>query len=104
MAALSNDKVTVIWVEGNADRSGFFRVRNFNAAATSSAADTWDASTYFAGSVEVGTFITGVSTAIGVIVSTTAAVLSFVLTGGTTGASGFLVVRGQASTGYLAGS
>ena len=104
MAALSNDKVTLLWVEGNADRTALFRVRNANAAATSSAADTWDASTYFAGSVEVATFITGVSTAIGVVVSDTAAVLSLVLTGGTTGATLWLTARGQASTGYLAGS
>lgn len=100
MAAISNDKVTVLWVEGNGDRWGDFRVRGLNAAATSSAADTWDASTYFQGSIEVGTFITGVSTAIGVIVSSTAAVVSFVLTGGTTGASAFFTLRGQASTGF----
>lgn len=104
MAVISSDRVSVIWVEGNADRWGIFRVRNFNATASSSTADTWDASTYFAGTVEVASFVTGVSTAIGVVVSTTAAVLSFVLTGGTTGASAFLVARGQASTGYLSGS
>ena len=102
MAAISQGNVTALWVEGNADRWGTFRVRSFNAAATSSAADTWDASTYFSGTVEVGTFLTGVSTAVGVIVSTTAAVVSFVITSGTTNASAFLTLRGQASTGYLA--
>lgn len=97
MAALSNDRVTAIWVEGNADRWGIFRVRNFNTA------DTWDASTYFAGSVEVGTFLTGQSTAIGTITSSTAAVVTFTLAG-STAATAFLTLRGQASTGYLAGS
>ena len=104
MAAIGQDRVTVIWVEGNADRWGVFRVRNFSAAATSSAADTWDASTYFAGTVEAATFLTGASTAIGVVVSSTAAVLSLVLTGGSTAVSGFLVAKGQASTGYTAGT
>lgn len=102
MGAISSDKVTVLWVEGNADRWGLFRIRNFNAAATSSAADTWDASTYFAGTVEVSSFLTGASTAIGVVVSSTAAVLSLVITSGSTSVSGFLTARGQASTGYTA--
>ena len=70
---------------------------------SSSSADTWDASTYFAGTLEVGTWLTGQSTAIGVIVSSTATVVSFVLAG-TTAASGFFLLRGQSSTGYLAGS
>ena len=97
MAALSNDRVTVIWVEGNADRWGVFRVRNFNTA------DTWDASAYFAGSPETFTFLTGASTAIGTVTTTTAAVLTLTLAG-STAVSGFLTVRGQASTGYLVGT
>lgn len=103
MAAISNDKVTVVWVEGNADRWGIFRVRNFSAGA-SSVADTWDASNYFAGSVEVAAFVTGVSTTVGTIVGTSSGSVIFVLAAGTTNASAFLVARGQASTGYLAGS
>ena len=102
MTAISADRVTVLWVEGNADRWGMFRVRNFNAAATSSAADTLDLSTYFAGTVEVGTFLTGASTAVGTVVSSTAGVLSLVITSGSTAVSGFLTARGQASTGYTA--
>ena len=100
MAALSNDKITTIWVEGNADRWGLFRVRNMNPTGSSSSADTWDASVYFAGTIEVGTFLVGTSTAIGTIVSSTAAVVSFVIAT-TTAASGFFLLRGQASTGYL---
>ena len=102
MAALSDDKITVVWVEGNADRWGLFRVRNFNVATTSSAADTWDASRYFAVAIEVGSFITGATTRVGTIVSSTAAVVSFVdASAASTGVSGFLTLRGQASTGYL---
>lgn len=97
MAAISNDRVTVIWVEGNSDRFAVFRIRNFGTA------DTWDASSYFAGTVEVGTFVTGQSTSVGTTTSTTAAVVTLTLAG-TTAASGFLTLRGQASTGYLAGS
>lgn len=97
MAALSNDRVTVIWVEGNADRWGVFRVRNFNTG------DTFDAAAYFAGSPETFTFLTGASTTVGTVTTTTAAVLTLTLAG-STAVSGFLLVRGQASTGYLAGS
>ena len=103
MAAISNDRVTVLWVEGNADRTLLARVRNFNVATTSSAADTWDASTYFAVAIEVGSFITGASTRVGTIVSSTAAVVSFVdASAASTGVSGFLALRGQASTGFTA--
>ena len=103
MAALSNDKITTIWVEGNADRWGLFRVRNMTPTGSSSSADTWDASTYFAGAVEVGTFLIGTSTAVGTIVSSTATVVSFVV-GSATNVSGFVMLRGQASTGYLVGT
>src|SRR4051812_5145091 len=103
MAAISNDKVTVLWVEGNADRWGIFRVRNISVAITSSAADTWDASNYFA-TVETGTFVTGVTTGLGSVVSTSSAVISLFSTTASTGVSAFLTLRGQASTGYLAGS
>ena len=102
MAAIDNDRVTALWVEGNADRWGSFRLRTVNCAATSSAADTWDASRYFAGSVEVATFLTGVSTAVGTVVSSTSGVLSFVITAGTTAATIFLTARGQASTVFTA--
>lgn len=102
MAAISNDRVTVLWLEGNADRWASFRLRAVNATASSSTADTWDASTYFAGTVEVASFLTGVSTAVGTVVSTTSGVVSFVLTGGTTAATLFLTARGQASTGFTA--
>lgn len=97
MAALSNDRVTAVWVEGNADRWGVFRVRNVNTG------DTWDASTYFAGTVEAGSFVTGQHTTVGTVTSTTAAVVTLTAAG-TTAATVFLTLRGQASTGYLAGS
>src|SRR3989442_15327970 len=97
MAVISNDRVTVIWVEGNADRWAVFRIRNFGTA------DTWDASTYFAGTIEIATFLTGASTNVGTITSTSSGVLTFTLAA-TTAASGFVVARGQASTGYLAGT
>ena len=94
MAALSSDKVRVIWVEGNGPRWGLFRIGPMNTA------DTWDSSVYFAGSVEVATFISGASTAIGTVTSSTAAVLTLTL-GGSTQATVFLSARGQSSTGYL---
>ncbi len=97
MAAISNDRVTVLWVEGNADRWLVARIRNVNTA------DTWDASTYFAGTVEAGTFITGQHTTVGTISSSSAAVVTLTAAG-TTAATIFLTLRGQASTGYLAGS
>lgn len=95
MAAISADRVTLLWVEGNALRWGVFRVRNFGTG------DTYDASTYFAGTVEVASFLTGASTAIGSVTSSTAAVLTLTLAG-STAVSGFLTVRGEASTGYTA--
>lgn len=97
MAALSNDRVTVIWVEGNAERFGLFRVRNFNTA------DTWDASAYFAGTVEVATFITAQLATVGTVTSSTAAVLTLTLAG-STAATAWLAAKGQASTGYTAGT
>lgn len=97
MAAIGSDKVTIIWVEGNADRWLLARIRNFGTA------DTWDVSTYFAGTVEVGTFITGQTIVVGTVASTTAAVLTLTAAG-TTAATGFFTLRGQASTGYTAGS
>ena len=103
MAAISNEKVTAIWVEGNADRWGVFRIRNFGVAITSSAADTWDASNYFA-TVETGTFLVGLATGLGSVVTSTAAVVSLFSSAASTAVSGFLTLRGQASTGYLAGS
>ena len=95
MAALSNDRVKLVWVEGNGPRWGVFRIGPFNTA------DTWDASTYFAGSLETFTLLTGASTAVGTVTSTTAAVLTLTLAGSTQ-VTAFLTLRGQASTGYLA--
>ena len=95
MAAISADRLTVLWVEGNADRWFVGRIRNFNTG------DTIDLSTYFAGSPETFTFLTGASTAVGTVTTTTAAVLTLTLAG-STAVSGFLLVRGGASTGYLA--
>lgn len=94
MAALSNDRVRLCWVEGNGPRWAVFRIGPLNTA------DTWDASTYFAGSVEVATFISGGSTAIGTITSSTAGVLTLTLAG-STAVTAFITARGQSSTGYL---
>ena len=94
MAALSADRVKLLWIEGNGSRYGVFRIGPFGTA------DTLDLSTYFAGTIEVGTFITGTSTSIGTVSSTTATVATFTLAG-TTAAIGFFTFRGQASTGYL---
>jgi hypothetical protein len=103
VAAISNDKVSVLWIEGNADRWGVFRIRNFSVTVTSSAADTWDASNYFA-TVETGTFLVGVTTGLGSVVASTSAVVSLFSTAASTAVSAFVLLRGQASTGYLAGS
>lgn len=94
MAALSQDKVKLIWIEGNGPRWGVFRIGPFNTA------DTWDYSTYFSGIAETFTFLTGQSTAVGTVTSTAAGVATLTLVGATA-AIGFFTFRGQASTGYL---
>lgn len=94
MAVLSSDKVKLIWLEGNAPRYGVFRIGPMNTA------DTWDSATYFAGTIEVATFITGSSTTIGTVASSSLGVLTFTLAG-STGVSAFLTVRGTGSTSYL---
>ena len=95
MAALSQDKVKICWIEGNGPRWGVFRIGPFNTA------DTWDYSTYFSGTVETFTGLTGASTALVVVTSTAAGTATLTLAG-TTASIGFFTFRGQASTGYLA--
>lgn len=95
MAALSADKVTVVWDEGASPRWTIYKVRNFNGG------DTLDVSNRFAASVELATLVTGQTTTVYTVTSSTAAVLTLGSTaaGQSTGATGYLSVRGQSSTG-----
>ena len=92
MAQIGSSKVTVLWDEGAAPRWTLYKVRGFNTA------DTLDVSDRFSGSVEVASFLTSPSTAVGTVTSSTAGVLTLTLAGSTQ-ATAFLTVRGQGSTG-----
>ena len=96
MAAIGANQVTVLYDSGFSPRWTIYKIRTFNTA------DTLDVSTRFSGTVESATFLTGQSTVVGTVAGTTAAVLTLTLAG-TTAASGILLVRGQGSTGVIAG-
>lgn len=97
MPAIGADRVTVLWDEGASPRWAIYKVRNF------SGGDTLDVSNRFAATVELASLVTGQTTTVYTVTSTTAAVLTLGSTaaGQSTGATGFLSVRGQSSTGVI---
>ena len=94
MPAIASDRVTVLYDRGFSPRWTVYLVRNFGTA------DTLDISNRYAGTVEVATFLTGASTTVGTVTSTTAANLTLTLAG-STAVTGVLTVRGQSSTGVI---
>ena len=87
----------MLYDRGFSPRWTVYLVRNWNGG------DTLDVSNRYAATVELASVVTGQTTTVYSVTSTTAAVLTLGSTasGQSTGATGILTVRGQSSTGVV---